>query len=116
MQLSPPGVPIPALSQLLFFLSVGSRKKVTCLLAHIQLFLTDGYTRVKELFASHSFLMKDAVLIVIASLLLNICMLLKNLRLHTSFTARVMNCMFCVHKTDKLSDYMQKRGSWLIIG
>lgn len=60
--------------------------------------------------------MKDAVLIVIVSLLSNICMLLKNLVLHTSFTARVMNGKFCLHKIDKLSDYMQKGGSWLIIG
>lgn len=52
MQLSAPGVSIPALCQLLFFLTIGSRKKVTSLLAHIQLCLIDSYTVVKELFAT----------------------------------------------------------------
>lgn len=52
MQLSTPGVSIPALCQLLFFLTVGSRKKVTSLLAHIQLCLIDSYTIVKELFTT----------------------------------------------------------------
>lgn len=77
MQSSAPGVPLLP-SQLLLLLHAGSIKKVTCLLAHIQLCLIDIYTRVKQLFAAVSLSVKDAVLIVIASLLSNVCVLLKN--------------------------------------
>lgn len=89
MQLPTLGVPIPVLSQLLFFLCVGSRKKVTCLLAYIQLCLIDNYTIVKQLFATISVLMKDAVLIVIVTLLSNICTLLKNLKSHMSCYSKI---------------------------
>lgn len=89
VQLPTLGVPIPVLSQLLFFLRVGSRKKVTCLLAYIQLCLIDNYTIVKQLFATISVLMKDAVLIVIVTLLSNICTLLKNLKSHMSCYSKI---------------------------
>lgn len=68
---------IPA-SQLLLFLYTGSIKKVTFLLAHIQLCLIDICTTVKQLYAAISLSVKDAVLIVIVSLLSNVCVFLKS--------------------------------------
>lgn len=88
MQSSAPGV-LFLPSQLLLLLQAGSIKRVTCLLAHIQLCLMDIYTTVKQLFAAISLSVKDAVLIVIVSLLSNVCVLLKSPGWHSSCYCRI---------------------------
>lgn len=90
---------------------------MTHLLAHIQLCLIDSCTIVKQLFATVSFLMKGAVLIVIFSLLSNVCTLLKNLRLHTSCYCRINELHGLFTQNWHYVKWLHaKRGSWLIIG
>lgn len=91
------------------------QQKVTYLLAHIQLCLIESYTIAKQLSATISFLMQDAVLIVIVSLLANVCTLLKYQGYTLAVTAGLMNHMFCLYKTDTKWLHA-KRGSWLVIG
>lgn len=88
MQSSAPGVPFLP-SQLLLFLHTGNIKRMTCLLAHIQLCWIDIYTIVKQLLAAISLSVKDAVLIVIVSLLSNVYVLLKSPGWHSSCYCRI---------------------------